>query len=641
MPRNGSGLYKLPPGINPVVPNTVISSSWANTTLNDMAAALTNSVASDGQTPMTANLPMGGNRVTGMADPVDPQDAVTLGFLDTKSFDRIGISGWSRPESGSFASVTKSGDYSVFVPAGTGIVIDPVDGSKQVTWGSQDVVLTGVASSWSTTIAIDAFGNVSQLSGQQDPSWARQYIILAEVCHVSGVINSVVNSPLILGGAPYAMYDVASFLAHTVIEGGKVHAASLDGLGVAIDSKTAFLYGGAPNQPRNPNVVSYPPQDGISMFMCTGVGVSSPAVSSIPVGKYDPDGAGSIVDIPGASSVASVFRLYQLNGTYIMMYGQKWYDTLADALINMWSEGEVIPAKLAGAVLVAAIAVTKGATNIDNPSQASITSNPGSGSGGQSSPVIVGGGPGIGYRSLVFVNANTVIDRTYAGSMIVVDSPSDVTITIRDNDGDPSLDWQDADCLSILCVNTGMAVLAAGPSGLISPPSGFTNKTRSSGSTISITCVAADTNQWSSSGDLFRPVSNTSIESFILRDQTALYGTLSSVGTGKCKTIFPYNFVLLPIAEGGAFASLATPQSSGPAFTVDVTVNGVSIFSSRMMINNGDKSSKTSSIPASYTTLFEASGRVIPAGSEVSVDITQIGSASASGASACLVGQRG
>jgi hypothetical protein len=63
MSRNGSGSYSLPAG-NPVITGTTISSTWANTTLNDIASALTGSVASDGQTPMTGSLAMGGNNIT-------------------------------------------------------------------------------------------------------------------------------------------------------------------------------------------------------------------------------------------------------------------------------------------------------------------------------------------------------------------------------------------------------------------------------------------------------------------------------------------------------------------------------------------------------------------------------------------------
>ena len=59
MARNGSGVYSLPAG-NPVTTGTVISSTWANTTLNDLGSAMTASLAYDGQTTPVANLPMGG-----------------------------------------------------------------------------------------------------------------------------------------------------------------------------------------------------------------------------------------------------------------------------------------------------------------------------------------------------------------------------------------------------------------------------------------------------------------------------------------------------------------------------------------------------------------------------------------------------
>lgn len=66
MPRNGAGSFNLVAG-NPVVTNTTISSTWANNTLSDIAGALTQSISKDGQTTPTANLPMGGFKMTNMA----------------------------------------------------------------------------------------------------------------------------------------------------------------------------------------------------------------------------------------------------------------------------------------------------------------------------------------------------------------------------------------------------------------------------------------------------------------------------------------------------------------------------------------------------------------------------------------------
>lgn len=77
MSRNGSGTYVLPSG-NPVVTGTTITSNWANTTLSDIATALTGSVAADGQTPMTGALSMTNNKITNLADGVDLTDAATV-----------------------------------------------------------------------------------------------------------------------------------------------------------------------------------------------------------------------------------------------------------------------------------------------------------------------------------------------------------------------------------------------------------------------------------------------------------------------------------------------------------------------------------------------------------------------------------
>ena len=82
MSRNGSGTYTLPAG-NPVVTGTTIASTWANTTLTDLATAMTGSLASDGQTTATGNLKMGTNRITGLADGIASTDAATVSQLTT------------------------------------------------------------------------------------------------------------------------------------------------------------------------------------------------------------------------------------------------------------------------------------------------------------------------------------------------------------------------------------------------------------------------------------------------------------------------------------------------------------------------------------------------------------------------------
>jgi len=55
MPRNSNGTYQLPLG-NPVTSGTVISASWANTTIPDLATAISGTLPTDGSAPLTGSL---------------------------------------------------------------------------------------------------------------------------------------------------------------------------------------------------------------------------------------------------------------------------------------------------------------------------------------------------------------------------------------------------------------------------------------------------------------------------------------------------------------------------------------------------------------------------------------------------------
>jgi hypothetical protein len=85
MSRNGSGVYNLPAG-NPVVSQTVISSTWANNTMNDLASAMTDSVAADGQTPMTGPLNLNSNKIVNLSNGTINGDAVNFSQFNTPTF---------------------------------------------------------------------------------------------------------------------------------------------------------------------------------------------------------------------------------------------------------------------------------------------------------------------------------------------------------------------------------------------------------------------------------------------------------------------------------------------------------------------------------------------------------------------------
>ena len=62
-----SGTFSLYTPGNPVVTGTTISSAWGNNTLNDIATGLSTCVLKDGSQTITANIPMGGFKFTGLA----------------------------------------------------------------------------------------------------------------------------------------------------------------------------------------------------------------------------------------------------------------------------------------------------------------------------------------------------------------------------------------------------------------------------------------------------------------------------------------------------------------------------------------------------------------------------------------------
>lgn len=86
MPRNGAGTYTAPASTwNPGVNGVTATTADFNALLTDMSAAITQSVSSDGQTPMTGNLPMGNNKITGLATGTASTDAVNLSQVNSNA----------------------------------------------------------------------------------------------------------------------------------------------------------------------------------------------------------------------------------------------------------------------------------------------------------------------------------------------------------------------------------------------------------------------------------------------------------------------------------------------------------------------------------------------------------------------------
>lgn len=161
MARDGSGTYTLPAG-NPVVTGTTISSTWANNTFTDVASALTQSLSKDGQTTMTGNQPMAGNKHTGVGNATARDQYAALGQVqDSAATYLTSVAGTNTiTASVSGLAAYAAGQTFRFVAAGnnTGAVTININsiGAKAVTKQGTTALVSGDIVSGSTvTITYD------------------------------------------------------------------------------------------------------------------------------------------------------------------------------------------------------------------------------------------------------------------------------------------------------------------------------------------------------------------------------------------------------------------------------------------------------------------------------------------------------
>ncbi len=126
MPRDGSGNYSLPAG-NPVVTDTTISSTVHNSTTSDIATAITASIAKDGQTVPTADLPMGTQKHTNVGDATARNHYAAVGQLQDWDFSAVGSVSGTNTITGSLSPAITS--YS----AGMCVILTPANDNTGAT----------------------------------------------------------------------------------------------------------------------------------------------------------------------------------------------------------------------------------------------------------------------------------------------------------------------------------------------------------------------------------------------------------------------------------------------------------------------------------------------------------------------------
>jgi hypothetical protein len=105
--------------------------------------------------------------------------------------------------------------------------------------------------------------------------------------------------------------------------------------------------------------------------------------------------------------------------------------------------------------------------------------------------------------------------------------------------------------------------------------------------------------------------------------------TALTIGNGKVTFRMPYAMTVTEVR-----ASLTTAQASGSIFTVDINESGSSILSTKLTIDNTEKTSTTAATPAVISDSSLADD------AEITIDIDQIGTSGATGLKILIKGTR-
>ena len=93
MSYNGSGTFQINTAGQPVVTGTVISSTAFNSLTSDLATGLSTAITKDGQTTVTANIPMANFKITGLGAATAAADAVRFSQLQGGTDKLITVTG--------------------------------------------------------------------------------------------------------------------------------------------------------------------------------------------------------------------------------------------------------------------------------------------------------------------------------------------------------------------------------------------------------------------------------------------------------------------------------------------------------------------------------------------------------------------
>jgi len=173
VPFNGSGSFSPPAADFPAVASTLIESTKFNSVINDIALGLSTCLTTDGQSTVTANLPMGGQVFTGLgAGAANGQSLRYEQLFSTSAVTLLGAMNWVKGSDIASATTTN-----LTTATGNGVHITGTTAITAVTLGSgmwRAVIFDGILTltHHATNNNLPGAANITTAAGDRALYWA-------------------------------------------------------------------------------------------------------------------------------------------------------------------------------------------------------------------------------------------------------------------------------------------------------------------------------------------------------------------------------------------------------------------------------------------------------------------------------------
>ena len=281
--------------------------------------------------------------------------------------------------------VSQAGDTSIFIEEGVGEVIDSYTDPTSptiidVSWTDTtfDLLInagmpvpTGLGY---TEVGVDANGAFIVYPNGASRSQRKVAILLAGIYYIDRVISSIKFAPIVSNQTGNLFHDLFEFLDLSNLINGLVTRPT------TIGDMTVWRDSGELIQPGINYITSLLDQNVIQIsaagseilglfFNLTSYNNGNTSLGAytdqVPSTAYEPDGAGVIEQL--AANKVTIHYLYQLIGvsipTFFLSYGQKEYDTHADAVTNLFADKSthLVPSEFESTLLLCQMVVNKDA----------------------------------------------------------------------------------------------------------------------------------------------------------------------------------------------------------------------------------------------------------------------------------------